>query len=129
MVKQQFHHVTAWVFDLDNTLYPPQFRLFDQIETRMTAWVMQALGVGLWAEGPDGAVLVAVCLDALEDLLPVVQHRRGRVQRDRAVGHHFGIMPAGFLFPAHGHHVVGEMQAKTGFFQNFGAVFSAAWVA
>jgi len=46
MVKQQFHHVTAWVFDLDNTLYPPQFRLFDQIETRMTAWVMQALGVG-----------------------------------------------------------------------------------
>jgi putative hydrolase of the HAD superfamily len=46
MVKQQFHHVTAWVFDLDNTLYPPQFRLFDQIEVRMTAWVMQALGVG-----------------------------------------------------------------------------------
>jgi len=46
MVKQQFHHVTAWVFDLDNTLYPPQFRLFDQIELRMTAWVMQALGVG-----------------------------------------------------------------------------------
>lgn len=46
MVKQQFHHVTAWVFDLDNTLYPPQFRLFDQIEARMTAWVMQALGVG-----------------------------------------------------------------------------------
>lgn len=46
MVKQQFQHVTAWVFDLDNTLYPPQFRLFDQIELRMTAWVMQALGVG-----------------------------------------------------------------------------------
>ena len=46
MVKQQFHHITAWVFDLDNTLYPPQFRLFDQIERRMTAWVMQALGVG-----------------------------------------------------------------------------------
>ena len=46
MVKQQFLHVTAWVFDLDNTLYPPQFRLFDQIELRMTAWVMQALGVG-----------------------------------------------------------------------------------
>ena len=46
MVKQQFQHVTSWVFDLDNTLYPPQFRLFDQIEVRMTAWVMQALGVG-----------------------------------------------------------------------------------
>ncbi|MDO8311182.1 MAG: pyrimidine 5'-nucleotidase, partial [Sideroxyarcus sp.] len=46
MVKQQFKHVTSWVFDLDNTLYPPQFRLFDQIEVRMTAWVMNALGVG-----------------------------------------------------------------------------------
>lgn len=46
MVKQHFDHVTAWVFDLDNTLYPPQYRLFDQIEVRMTAWVMQALGVG-----------------------------------------------------------------------------------
>lgn len=46
MVKTQFQHVTAWVFDLDNTLYPPQFRLFDQIEVRMTAWVMNALGVG-----------------------------------------------------------------------------------
>jgi putative hydrolase of the HAD superfamily len=46
MVKQHFNHVTTWVFDLDNTLYPPKYRLFDQIEVRMTAWVMQALGVG-----------------------------------------------------------------------------------
>lgn len=46
MVKHQFNHVTTWVFDLDNTLYPPQYRLFDQIEVRMTAWVMQALSVG-----------------------------------------------------------------------------------
>ena len=46
MVKQHFNHVTTWVFDLDNTLYPPQFRLFDQIEVRMTAWVMNALNVG-----------------------------------------------------------------------------------
>lgn len=45
-MKKQFQHVTSWVFDLDNTLYPPQFRLFDQIELRMTAWVMNALGVG-----------------------------------------------------------------------------------
>jgi putative hydrolase of the HAD superfamily len=41
-----FSHVTTWVFDLDNTLYPPECRLFDLIETRMTAYVMQALGVG-----------------------------------------------------------------------------------
>ncbi len=40
-----FHDVSAWVFDLDNTLYPPEVRLFDQIEVRMTDWVMQAIGV------------------------------------------------------------------------------------
>ncbi len=46
MVKDAFDHVTHWVFDLDNTLYPPRARLFDQIEVRMTQYVMDALGVG-----------------------------------------------------------------------------------
>jgi putative hydrolase of the HAD superfamily len=32
MVAQLFDHVAFWVFDLDNTLYPPAARLFDQIE-------------------------------------------------------------------------------------------------
>ncbi len=45
MVKSPFHAITTWVFDLDNTLYPPHHRLFDQIEVRMTAWVMRALNV------------------------------------------------------------------------------------
>jgi putative hydrolase of the HAD superfamily len=45
MVRSAFHHVETWVFDLDNTLYPPDLRLFDQIERRMTDYVMQALGV------------------------------------------------------------------------------------
>lgn len=45
MVRDAFTHVTQWVFDLDNTLYPPQARLFDQIEVRMTDWVMSALKV------------------------------------------------------------------------------------
>jgi putative hydrolase of the HAD superfamily len=45
MVADGFAHVRTWVFDLDNTLYPPQARLFDQIEVRMTDWVMRELGV------------------------------------------------------------------------------------
>lgn len=45
MVKASFSHVRTWVFDLDNTLYPPHVRLFDQIEVRMTQYVMDALGV------------------------------------------------------------------------------------
>ncbi|MCB6178700.1 pyrimidine 5'-nucleotidase [Rhodobacter sp. Har01] len=45
MPRAEFHHVETWVFDLDNTLYPPQMRLFDQIERRMTDWVMTRLNV------------------------------------------------------------------------------------
>lgn len=45
MLNARFSHVTTWVFDLDNTLYPPTAALFSQIEARMTAWVMQTLGV------------------------------------------------------------------------------------
>jgi putative hydrolase of the HAD superfamily len=45
MPKDDFTHVRAWVFDLDNTLYPSSARLFDQIEVRMTQWVMQTLGL------------------------------------------------------------------------------------
>ena len=46
MPKASFSHVAHWVFDLDNTLYPPAARLFDQIEVRMTRYVMDALGIG-----------------------------------------------------------------------------------
>ena len=35
----------VWIFDLDNTLYPPSARLFDQIEVRMTEFVMNSLAV------------------------------------------------------------------------------------
>lgn len=45
MAKHHFSHVRHWVFDLDNTLYPPHARLFDQIEVRMTDYVQAALGV------------------------------------------------------------------------------------
>lgn len=45
MVRQNFSHVAHWVFDLDNTLYPPHMKLFDQIEVLMTQYVMEALSV------------------------------------------------------------------------------------
>ncbi len=45
MPRNAFLHIETWVFDLDNTLYPPEARLFDQIERKMTDYVMTALGV------------------------------------------------------------------------------------
>ncbi len=40
-----FAHVETWVFDLDNTLYPPACDLFAQVDQRMTAFIGDYLGV------------------------------------------------------------------------------------
>src|SRR5262245_7982757 len=39
----RFSHVTDWVFDLDNTLYPHQSNLFSQIDVKMTSYVEELL--------------------------------------------------------------------------------------
>ncbi|MBF9034259.1 pyrimidine 5'-nucleotidase [Rhodobacterales bacterium HKCCE2091] len=46
MPHDAFSHVETWVFDLDNTLYPPATPLFPQVSARMTDWVMRELGLG-----------------------------------------------------------------------------------
>ncbi len=38
-------NVREWIFDLDNTLYPPSSHLFDQIDRRMTAFIGELLGL------------------------------------------------------------------------------------
>ncbi len=38
-----FAHVSDWVFDLDNTLYPHHSNLFSQIDVRMTAYIAELL--------------------------------------------------------------------------------------
>lgn len=38
-------HVTDWVFDLDNTLYPAECDLFAEIDTRMTDFVARLTGL------------------------------------------------------------------------------------
>ena len=41
----QLDHVTDWVFDLDNTLYPATCDLFAEIDTRMTDFVARLTGL------------------------------------------------------------------------------------
>ncbi len=40
-----FSHVDTWVFDLDNTLYPPDSALWPQIDERITAYIMDLYGL------------------------------------------------------------------------------------
>jgi putative hydrolase of the HAD superfamily len=39
-------HVTTWLFDLDNTLYPAESGFMGEVERRMTAFVMRVTGLG-----------------------------------------------------------------------------------
>ena len=41
--RPRLDHVTDWVFDLDNTLYPAECDLFAEIDTRMTDFVSRQL--------------------------------------------------------------------------------------
>lgn len=45
--EAHFHAAEAWVFDLDNTLYPPRSALFAQIDERMRGFIATALGLDL----------------------------------------------------------------------------------
>ncbi len=40
----RFAHITDWIFDLDNCLYPASTRLFDLIDARMGAYIERLLG-------------------------------------------------------------------------------------
>lgn len=46
VLARSLSHVTEWVFDLDNTLYPRTCNLFAQIDIRITHYVMGVTGLG-----------------------------------------------------------------------------------
>lgn len=41
----KFRDIDTWVFDLDNTLYPPTTTLFDQVHDKMNEFIVKLLGV------------------------------------------------------------------------------------
>jgi putative hydrolase of the HAD superfamily len=83
-VAADLAHVRTWIFDLDNTLYPPSARLFDQIERRMTAFVMRALAL---AEAEADALRARYWADHGTTLAGLMAHH--------------GTDPAGFLDDVH----------------------------
>lgn len=46
-VNPLFEHVETWIFDLDNSLYPPSAGLFAHMDKRMTAYIARLLGLDL----------------------------------------------------------------------------------
>jgi putative hydrolase of the HAD superfamily len=45
MSAPDLRHVETWIFDLDNTLYPPECEFMALIDERMTAFVMRETGL------------------------------------------------------------------------------------
>jgi putative hydrolase of the HAD superfamily len=45
MPQVDLSHVEFWIFDLDNTLYPAQCRLFDQVDRRIGLYIEELLGL------------------------------------------------------------------------------------
>ncbi len=42
---ERFQQIDIWVFDLDNTLYSPDCKLFDQIDVRMGTFISELLSI------------------------------------------------------------------------------------
>ena len=45
MLHARFGHVTTWVFDLDNTLYPPESGIWSKIDERITLFLIELFGI------------------------------------------------------------------------------------
>jgi putative hydrolase of the HAD superfamily len=44
-LKARFRHITTWVFDLDNTLYPPDSGIWPRIDERITLFLIELFGI------------------------------------------------------------------------------------
>jgi putative hydrolase of the HAD superfamily len=54
-VRASFGHVTTWIFDLDNTLYPPDSGIWPKINERITLYLIDLFGLdGLSARALHG---------------------------------------------------------------------------
>ena len=71
-------------------------------------------GIGVGAEQVDAAIVALVGLEALENLLRVMQHGRGRIEREIRARFDARVVPALRLVVADDGHMVGEQRPKPG---------------
>jgi putative hydrolase of the HAD superfamily len=83
-LQRGFSHVDTWIFDLDNTLYPPEARLWPQVDERITLFLSEFFGL-------DGLSARA--------LQKYYYHRYGTTLK--GLMEEYGLDPAEFLAFAH----------------------------
>jgi putative hydrolase of the HAD superfamily len=84
MTAALLDRIDTWIFDLDNTLYPPSSRLFDLIDARMGAYIARLLNC-------DGAEARRVQKQYFHDHGTTLA----------GLMHHHGVEPEEFLIDVH----------------------------
>ena len=104
------HPVALHIHQSLNSLHKILFR--DLGDAQTVGGILETLCVAIRAEQLNGVIRGAVSLHALKDLLRIVEHHRGRVQREGCIGDDAGIVPALALGIIHHKHVVGKFLAE-----------------
>ena len=76
--------------------------------------IVEAPRIGVGTEQVHAAVVALVGLEAFENFLGVVQHGRGRIEREIGAGFDPRVVPALGLVVADDRHVIGEDAAEAG---------------
>lgn len=136
MIAREFSHVRTWVFDLDNTLYPPSARLFDQIEVLMTRYVMDALNVPhaeanhlrdfYWRK--YGTTLAGLMREHDIDPAPYLDDvhdiELGHLEHDKALRSHLNALPGRKIIYTNGPQIHAERVTEA---RGLGGVFDAMY--
>ena len=83
-MTERLADIDTWIFDLDNTLYPPSAQLFDLIDARMGAFIMRLLDV-----------------DAIEARRVQKQYFHDHGTTMAGLMRHHGVHPEDFLVDVH----------------------------
>lgn len=134
-----FSRVDTWVFDLDNTLYPSDARVWPQVDERITLFVMQLYGLdGLSARALQkhfyhryGTTLKALMVEervdpyAFLDFAHDIDH--STIRLDAALGESIEKLPGRKLILTNGSRRHAEtVAAKLGILDHFEDVFDIA---
>jgi len=134
-----FRHVDTWVFDLDNTLYPSDARVWPQVDERITLYVMRLYGLdGLSARALQkyfyhryGTTLKALMVESaidphdFLDFAHDIDH--STIRLDPALGEAIERLPGRKLILTNGSRRHAEnVAAKLGILDHFEDVFDIA---
>jgi putative hydrolase of the HAD superfamily len=125
-LRARFGHITTWVFDLDNTLYPADSGIWPRIDERITLFLVELFGIdGQSARalhkhyyarhGTTLSGLVKEQVDVTERFMEFVHDiDRCRLKKDQVIAYEIGRLPGRKLIFTNGSRSHAILTAKLG---------------